>query len=170
MSQKRYMVELSEEERARLAAITQSNKRIARKKRVRAQVLLKVDEGKQGPAWTDERAAEAFDIHITTIHSIRKQLVLEGLDRTLERKERAEPARKRIFDEGKEKELLAIAASDPPDGRARWTLHLLADQVVRLDIVDSVSHETVRKVLKKGICNPIVSKRGSRLPITTASM
>lgn len=170
MSQKRYVVDLSEEERAHLAAIVQSSKRIARKKRMRAQVLLKVDEGEHGPAWTDEKAAEAFDIHITTVHSIRKQLVLQGLDSTLERKERAEPARQRIFDETKEKELLAIAVGKPPDGRARWTLHLLADEVVRLEIVDSVSHETVRKVLKKGICTPTVSKRGSRLPITTASM
>jgi transposase len=154
------VVELSEEERGRLAAIAQSSKRIAHKKRVRAQVLLKVDEGKQGSAWTDERTAEAFDIHINTVHSIRKQLVRQGLDSTLERKERAEPARKPIFDQTKEKELLAIATSDPPEGRARWTLHLLADEVVRLDIVESVSHETVRKVLKKGICNPTVSKRG----------
>lgn len=160
MSQKRYVVELSEEERGRLAAIARSSKQIARKKRMRAQVLLKVDEGEQGPAWTDERVAEALDIHITTIHSIRKQFVLEGLDGTLERKERAEPARKRIFDETKEKELLALAASDPPEGRARWTLHLLAEHVVRLDIVESVSHETVRQVLKKGICNPTVSNRG----------
>lgn len=170
MSQKRYVVDLSEEERAHLAAIAQSSKRVARKKRMRAQVLLKVDEGEHGPAWTDEKAAEAFDVHITTVHSIRKQLVLQGLDSTLERKERAEPARQRIFDETKEKELLAIAVSKPPEGRARWTLHLLADEVVRLEIVDSVSHETVRKVLKKGICTPTVSKRGSRLPITTVSM
>ena len=154
MSQKRYVVELSEEERARLAAITQSSKKIARKKRMRAQVLLKVDEGEHGPAWSDERAAEAFDINVSTVHSIRKQLVLEGLDRTLERKERAEPARKRIFDEKKERELLAIASSGAPDGRARWTLHLLANEVIRLDIVDSVSHETVRHALKKTTCSP----------------
>ena len=154
MSQKQYVVELSEEERACLAAIAQSSKRIARKKRMRAQVLLKVDEGEHGPAWTDERTAEAFDIHITTVHSIRKQLVLQGLDRTLERKKPAEPPRKRIFDPKKEREVLAIAAGEPPDGRARWTLYLLADEVVRLDIVDSVSHETVRQVLKKRTCSP----------------
>lgn len=154
MSQKRYVVQLSEEERARLAAIAQSSNRIARKRRMRAQVLLKVDEGGHGPAWTDQRTAEAFDIHINTAHSIRKQLVLEGLDRTLERKPPAEPPRKRLFDPKKEKEVLAIAAGAPPEGRARWTLHLLADEVVRLDIVDSVSHETVRHVLKKGICSP----------------
>lgn len=154
MSQKRYVVELSEEERARVATIVHSSNRIARKKRMRAQVLLKVDEGESGPAWTDEKAAEAFDIDISTIHNIRKQLVLQGLDGTLERKKRAEPPRERIFDEKKEKEVLAIAAGEPPDGRARWTLHLLASEVVRLDIVDSVSHETVRQVLKKKTCSP----------------
>lgn len=154
MSQKRYVVELSEEERASLGNIVHSSKRIARKKRMRAQVLLKIDEGEHGPAWTDEKAAEAFDIHVTTVHNIRKQLVLHGFERALERKKRVEPPCKPIFDQKKEKELLAIAAGEPPDGRARWTLHLLAGEVVRLDIVDSVSHETVRQALKKTTCNP----------------
>ncbi len=154
MSQKRYVVELSEEERGRLAAIAHSSKRIARKKRMRAQVLLKVDGGEHGPAWTDERTAEAFDIHVTTVQNIRRQLVLYGLDRAIERKNPAEPPRKRIFDPKKEKELLAIAASEAPEGRARWTLHLLADEVVRLEIVDSVSYETVRQALKKTTCSP----------------
>jgi len=151
MSQKRYVVELSEEERAFLTGIVQSEKRIARRKRLRAQVLLKADQGEDGPAWTDEKTAEAFDVHINTVHTTRKRLVLLGLERSLEDKRRAEPPRKRVFDGKKEKELLAIASGPPPEGRARWTLHLLADEVVRLDIVDSVSYETVRRVLKRGI-------------------
>ncbi len=154
MSEKRYRVELSEEERAQLRAIVNSNGRVARKKRMRAQVLLKVDQGEQGPGWTDEKAAEAFDVDVKTVHTIRKQLVLEGFDRALERKKPAEPSRKRIFDAKGEGEVLAVATGKPPDGHARWTLRLLANEVVRLEIVDSVSHETVRTVLKKGTCSP----------------
>jgi hypothetical protein len=128
---------------------------VARKKRMRAQVLLKVDEGEHGPAWADQKAAEAFDVHVNSVQAIRKDLVLRGFEEALERRKRAEPARKPIFDEKGEKEVLALAVGEPPKGRARWTLRLLADEVVRLDIVETVCHETVRKVLKKGICSPI---------------
>lgn len=160
MSEKRYRVEFSEEERSRLRGIVDSNGRVARKKRMRAQVLLKVDQGEHGPGWTDERAAEAFDVDVKTVLTIRKQLVLEGFERVLERKKQAEPSRKRIFDAKGEGEVLAVAAGEPPDGYARWTLRLLAGEIVRLEIAESVSHETVRKVLKKGICNPTVSRDG----------
>jgi hypothetical protein len=156
MSEKRYVVRLTEDERTRLRAFVGSAQRVARKKRMRAQVLLKVDEGEQGPAWTDEKVAEAFDVHVTSVHAIRKDLVLRGFEEVLERRKRAEPARKPVFDERGEKEVLALAVGEPPEGHARWTLRLLADEVVRLDIVESVCHETVRKVLKKGICSPTV--------------
>lgn len=156
MSEKRYVVRLTEEERAHLGALVDSNKRVARKKRMRAQVLLKVDEGEDGPAWTDEKAAEAFDVHVNTVHTIRKQLVLEGFEGALERPKREEPARKPVFDEKSQKKVLTLAVSEPPKGHARWTLRLLADEVVRLEIVESVCHETVRKALKKGICSPTV--------------
>jgi hypothetical protein len=155
MSEKRYVVRLTAEERARLDALVVSSQRVARKKRMRAQLLLKVDEGEHGPAWADPKAAEAFDVHINTVQAIRKDLVLRGFEEVLERRKRAEPARKPIFDEKGEKEVLALAVGEPPKGRARWTLRLLADEVVRLDIVETVCHETVRKVLKKGICSPI---------------
>ena len=161
MSEKRYRVEFTEEERAQLGAIVGSSGRVARKKRMRAQVLLKIDQGSQGPGWTDEKAAEAFDVvDGRTVRTIRQQLVLEGFERALERKKRAEPPRKPIFDAKGEGELLALAAGQAPEGRARWTLRLLAGEVVRLKIVDSVSHETVRAVLKKGICNRTVRKHG----------
>lgn len=156
MSEKRYVVRLTEEERAHLGALVDSNKRVARKKRMRAQVLLKVDEGEHGPAWIDEKAAEAFDVHVNSVHTIRKQLVLEGFERALERQKRDEPARKPVFDEKSRKKVLALAVSEAPAGHARWTLRLLANEVVRLDIVESVCHETVRQALKKGICNPTV--------------
>jgi hypothetical protein len=160
MSKKRYRVELSEEERVSLRAIVDSNGRVARKKRMRAQVLLKVDQGEHGPGWTDQKAAEAFDVDVSTVQAIRKQLVLEGFERVLERKKPAEPSRKRIFDVQGEEEVLAVATGKPPDGHARWTLRLLADEIVRLEVVESVSHETVRKVLKKGICSRTVSRDG----------
>lgn len=160
MSEKRYRVELTEEERAQLRAIVDSNGRVARKKRMRAQVLLKIDQGADGPAWTDQQASEAFDVDVKTVRTIRKQLVLEGFEQALERKKRAEPPRKRVFDAKGEGELLAVATGKPPDGRARWTLRLLAGEAVRLKIVNSVSHETVRAVLKKGICSRTVSRRG----------
>jgi len=155
MSEKRYVVRLTADERARLDALVVSSQRVARKKRMRAQVLRKVDEGEHGPAWADQKAAEAFDVHVNTVQAIREDLVLRGFEEALERRKRAEPARKPIFDEKGEKEVLALAGGEPPKGRARWTLRLLADEVVRLDIVETVCHETVRKVLKKGISSPI---------------
>ncbi len=155
MSEKRYIVQLTEDERARLTAIVNA-KRVARKKRMRAQVLRKIDAGDHGPAWTDERAAEAFDVHVNTVRTIRKQLVLHGFDEVLERKPRVEPARTPVFDRETEAALFAVAASDPPTGHARWTLRLLAGEVVRLDIVEAVCHETVRHVLKKRTSTRIV--------------
>ena len=160
MTVKRYVVELTGEERTTLRTIIEFNGRVASKKRMRSQVLLKVDQGPQGPGWTDQKAAEAFDVNIRTVEKIRQQLVLEGFERILERKERVEPGRKPIFDAKGEQEVLAVATGRPPEGRARWTLRLLAQEVVRLEIVDSVSHETVRKVVKKGICSLTAKRDG----------
>jgi|SRR5688572_30647039 len=155
MSQKRYIVRLTQGERDHLKGLLSSRQRVARKKLMRAQVLLKVDEGEHGPAWKDEKAAEAFDLHVNSIHSIRKDLVLRGFEAALERRPQGNPRRQPVFNEKSEKEVLTLAVSSPPQGHARWTLRLLAGEVVRLDIVDDVSHETVRKVLKKGIYSRI---------------
>lgn len=147
MSEKRYVVRLSESERASLVELTNAE-RVAARKRRRAQILLKIDAGENGPGWTDERAAEAFDVHVVSVEKIRQQFVLEG-DTALERKRQDPPPRKRVLSEDKERTLLALAQGNPPTGRASWTLHLLADELVRLEIVEAVSHETVRKALKK---------------------
>lgn len=155
MSTKRYTVRLTQGEREHLNGILSSDQNVARKKRVRAQVFLKVDEGEHGPAWTDEQVAEAFDLHVNSVHAMRKDLVLRGFEEALERRPQATPRRKPVFDAKTEKEVLTLAVSKSPKGQARWTLRLLADEVVRLDIVESVSHETVRKALKKGIYSPI---------------
>ncbi len=149
MSEKRYIVRLSEQERADLIGVVNTEERVAKRKRRRAQILLKVDAGEHGPAWTDERAAEAFDVHVVSVQKIRQQLVEEGFEAALNRKRQDPPPRTPVFDEGKERTLIALAQGEPPAGRARWTLHLLADELVRLDVVDAVSHETVRKALKK---------------------
>ena len=150
MSEKRDSVRLSGNERARLKALLQQ-KRLAAQKRARAQVLLKVDEGEDGPAWTDAKAAAAFDVHEETVRAIRWRLVERGLDAALERPPR--PPRCPKLTPAVERELLAVAQSPPPVGRVRWTLHLLADRLVQLDVVDSLSYETVRRGLKKSLFN-----------------
>lgn len=148
MSEKRYVVRLTEGERSMLKELLKG-RRVAARKRTRAQVLLKVDEGEHGSAWTDEQAAEAYDVHVNTVGAVRRRLVEGGVEAALERKKQKMPSRQRKLNETAERELLAIAQSPSPAGRSRWTLHLLADRLVQLDVVDSVSHETVRAALKK---------------------
>ena len=143
---KKYIVRLTKEERERLKALVSKGRTSARKI-VRAQVLLKVDA--DGPNWTDEQAAEAFGIRANTAAEIRQRFVEEGLDRALDRKQPADPPRRRKLDGAGEARLIAMACGEPPEGRARWTLRLLAGQLVELAVVDGISHETVRQTLKK---------------------
>src|SRR5437762_5374133 len=159
MAEKRYVVRLSEEERTILIGVVNAE-RVAFRKRRRAQILLKVDGGEHGPAWTDERAAEAFDVHVVSVQKIRQQFVLEGFDEALNRKRQDPPPRKPVLSAEKERTLLALAQGKPPTGRASWTLHLLADELVRLEVVEAVSHETVRKALKKTRSNRTDRLRG----------
>jgi transposase len=155
MSEKRYMVRLSEEERAALKALLKSDKKVAVRKRLHAQILLKVDQGESGPGWPDHQVAEAFDTHVNTVHGVRRRLVEQGFEAALNRQKQVSPSRKPLLNEDREKDLLTIAKAEAPKGRARWTLHLLAGELVRLKIVESISHETVRKALKKTPFNPI---------------
>lgn len=143
---KRYIVRLSTSEREQLDALVSKGKANARKI-VHAQILLKVDEA--GPKWTDEQASEAFGVHTNTVRFIRERFVFEGLESALNRKPQIRPSRERTFDGEKEARLLAVACSQPPEGRVRWTLRLLAGRLVELQVVDRVSHETVRQALKK---------------------
>jgi len=154
------VVRLSEEERSTLTRVIRAEKGVPPKKRLRAQVLLKVDEGDHGSGWTDEQVAKALDVHVNTVHAVRQQLVREGFEEALNRKKQQRPSRVPIFDEAKERTLIATAQGEPPRGRARWTLHLLADRMVQLEIVERVSHETVRKVLKKTRSIPTDRWRG----------
>ena len=160
MSEKRYVVELTLEERERLMAVLDA-KSMCKQKRKRAQVLLMIDQGEHGPGWTDAKAVEAYHCGPHFPAQLRKRCVLEGFEAVLERKPQANPSRVRKLDEQAESELIAVAASDPPAGRARWTLRLLADELVVREIVDdSISYETVRRELKKTMSRP-TSKRSS---------
>jgi hypothetical protein len=114
----------------------------------RARVLLKADHGVGGPGWSDAAIAGALDLHPSTVQRIRRQFVTDGLTATLERK-RPDRVYARVLDGRQEAHLVALACSTPPAGQARWSLRLLADELVRLEVVEAVSHETVRRTLKQ---------------------
>ncbi len=147
MPKKRYLVTLTAEERQQLHALVTKGKAAAYKRR-HAQVLLKADQSEHGPSWTDAEIARALDVHASTIERLRQRFVEEGLDPCLQRQEQwRRKARK--LDGAAEARLTALACSDPPEGRQRWTLRLLADELVALEVVDTICPETVRRTLKK---------------------
>jgi Homeodomain-like domain len=143
---KKFVVRLSEEERVVCREIIKKLKGSSEKVR-RAQILLKADA--DGPGWPDVKIAEAFDCRVQTIENVRKRLVLESFEQALERKQRANPPTPCKLDGEAEAKLIAMRLGKPPAGYGHWTLQLLADEMVTLEIVDSISHETVRQVLKK---------------------
>jgi hypothetical protein len=145
---KRYLVKLDADERKELSQLVKKEN-VAAKKRTHAQVLLLADGSRQGPAWTDEAVAEACQVTVRTVENIRKRLVLEGLQAALNRKPQVRPSRHKILDGEKEAKVIALCCGAKPPGHARWTLRLLAERIVELDIVESISHETVRQCLKK---------------------
>jgi transposase len=149
---KHYIVRLSQEEQKQLAALL-GRKVLAAKKRMRAQVLLKADASPDGPAWGDSRIAEAFDVSLVTVQKVRKAYVLEGLDAAIERKKQWRLSREPVLDGAKEARLVALCCGTVPAGRGRWTLRLLADKLVELKVVESISRETVRQALKKTSCS-----------------
>jgi transposase len=144
---KSYVVVLSAEERERLERLI-STGRTSSKRQLQARILLKADTSAVGPGWSDEQIAEALETSVSTVARVRKRSVEQGLAAVLDRAVVRRPARRRLDGE-QEARLLALACSPPPEGRARWTLRLLADKVVELEIVESISYETVRRALKK---------------------
>ena len=144
---KLYKVRLTREEREQLHDLVHKGRAAAYRRR-NAQALLLVDEGAHGPAHPDREAAERAGMHPRTVEKLRQRCVLEGLEAGLERRRRSRD-RPRALDGEAEAQLVAIACSQPPEGRARWTLHLLADEMKARRVVATVSHETVRRVLKK---------------------
>lgn len=145
---KKYKITLTAEERKSLQDMLAAGK-AASKKLLHARILLKADAAPKGPAWIDARIAEAFDVSIRTIERLRERFVEQGLEAALGRKQQDRPSREPILDGKAEARLIALACSAPPQGRARWTLRLLADRLIELEIVDTVSTETVRQALKK---------------------
>jgi Homeodomain-like domain len=144
--QKKYVVRLTEEERSVLQQVVKKLKGSGQKVR-RAQILLKADA--DGPQWTDQQIAEAFSCRTQTVEGIRQRLVERGFQDTLDGAKRAQPPTPKLLDGEQEARLIATRLGPPPKGYANWTLRLLARKVVELEIVDSVSHETVRRTLKK---------------------
>jgi hypothetical protein len=140
---KKYLVKLTSTERKQLKEIITKGKAPAYKIK-HANILLKAEAG-----WTDEKIARAFDCNVNTPRNVRQRLVAQGLEAALERKKQETPSREKILDGKGEAHLIALSCSQPPEGRSRWTLHLLADKLIELQVVDSVSHETVRQTLKK---------------------
>ncbi len=148
-----YRVILSENQRAELRGLVGSGVAAARML-TRARILLKADHGEGGPGWADAAIVAALDVNASTVLRVRRQFVTDGLAATLERK-RPDRVYERRLDGAQEARLIAVACSTPPDGQARWSLRLLADEVVRLEVVEAISHETVRQTLKKTTSVPI---------------
>jgi len=142
----KYVVRLTPEERRQLEVLGSKGKVAVYKVR-HAQILLKADA--DGPAWSNQRIAEAFGVHCNTVGNVRKRFVLQGLEAALGRKKQSRPSRPQKLDAEGEKKLIAVCKSPPPAGRGRWTLRLLGQKLVQLEVVDSISPETVRQVLKK---------------------
>jgi hypothetical protein len=143
---KKFIVRLSDEERALCQEVVKKLKGSSQKVR-RALILLKADA--DGPAWTDSKIAEAYHCRVQTIENLRKRLVTKGFEAALERQKRQEPPTPPKLDGAGEAKLIAMRLGKPPAGYGHWTLQLLADELVALEVVDSISHETVRTVLKK---------------------
>ena len=148
---KRYRVRLVDEERAYLESLLSAGKAAARTL-THARILLKADEGPAGPGWADEAIAEALEVDRSTVERVRQRCVEEGFDAAL-RPRPSRQVRLRKLDGAQEAQLVALACSPPPNGRNRWTLHLLADKLVELEVVDSISYESVRRTLKKTFSN-----------------
>lgn len=144
--QKKYIVRLTDEERGTLRAVIKKLEGTNQKVR-RAQILLKSDA--DGPSWTDTLIAEAFSCRRQTVEKIRQRFVESGFEETLDAKKRTKPPTEKLLDGEQEAKVIATRLGPPPLGYANWTLRLLARKVVELEIVESVSYETVRRMLKK---------------------
>ncbi len=144
---KQYIVELTSEERSHLQQIVDKGNTTGYRIKY-AHILLKADQNKDGPGWSDSKIAEAFDCNVSTVYRLRKRLVEDGFDTVLQHGN-AGKYKQRKLDGKAEARLIALACSKPPDGRTRWTVRLLADELVSLGIVDFCGKTTVHETLKK---------------------
>jgi transposase len=149
---KSYVVTLNSEERACLEKLV-STGRTSAKRQTHGRILLKADSGPAGPGWTDEQICIALDVSAATVARVRKRFVEEGLEAVTHNRKARRPSRCRL-DGAQEARLLALACGPAPEGYARWTLRMLADRMVVLEYVESISYETVRSVLKKTRSSP----------------
>jgi transposase len=145
---KKYRVTLTAEERQGLQELIAAGKAAAQKL-AHARIRLKADAAPDGPAWADERIAEAVEVSVATVERVRRRFVEQGLEAALVRKPQERPSRLPKLDGRAEAHLVALACSKPPEGRNEWTMQLLADKLVELQIVDAISDETVRRTLQK---------------------
>ena len=146
--QEKFIVRLTAEQRDELERLAATGKRSAATI-LRARILLKADAAGGGPAWSDSRIAEAVEVGTATVERVRKRFVEQGLEAALVRKPQERPSRLTALDGRAEARLIALACSPPPGGRKAWTMQLLADKLVELEVVPAVSDETVRRCLKK---------------------
>jgi transposase len=163
VSVKKYVVRLSAEEREQLGALIRKGKSSAQRL-MKARILLKADVSEDGEGWSDSQIVEALETSATTVYRTRQQLVEEGLEAVLGRKKPSRPSVLPIFDGEKEAKLIALACSEPPKGRSRWTLRMLENKVVELDIVERASDSTIGRVLKKLNSSRTSKRNGSSRP------
>jgi Homeodomain-like domain len=149
---KKYVVRLSSEEREELSALIRSGKRSAQLL-TKARILLKADMSDAGEGWSDSKIADALDTSVANVERTRRQLVEEGFESVLTRKYNPNSAPKRIFDGAAEAKLIALACGPAPEGCAKWTLQLLEEKVVELNIVEKASDNTIGRTLKKTLSN-----------------
>jgi len=156
----KYVVRLNSQEREQLIALLRK-KNVAAYKRTNAQILLKADVSEKGPDWKDKRIADAFDVTVKTVERVRKRLCTIGLEAAISRAKGG--GRKQKMDGREQAHLIALTCSEPPDGRNKWTLRLLADKFIELEHIDieSISHETIRQTLKKTKQNPGKEESGA---------
>jgi transposase len=145
---KKYIVRLTEQERQELGRRVRVGKAAARTI-TRARILLKADAGEGGPGWTDEQIAEALDVGVRTVENVRRRCLEEGPEAAVDGRRWPDRPSQQKLDGAGEARLVALACSAPPAGRGGWTLQLLADELVALEVADSISYETVRRTLKK---------------------
>jgi len=143
---KKYIIRLTADERQELENVVTKGKTLAYRVK-HAHILLAIDA--DGPNWPDHQAAQAYQCHQNTVRNVRQRFVEQGLEAALERKTQEVPSRMRIIDGDREARLISIACSTPPAGHAKWTMQLLADELVTLNVVESISSQTVWRTLKK---------------------
>ena len=158
---KKHVVELTSEEREYLEAIVSKGKKAPAYKIKHAHILLGVDA--RGPDLSDQDVARMFHCHRNTVFNVRQRFVAQGIEAALGRKKREHPPVEKLLDGKQEARLVALSCSKAPEGRAHWTLRMLADELVALEVVDSISHETVRQTLKRTNSQPaMIGMQGGR--------